>query len=79
MVGRRVGYLLETISLLGLRENTLVNLMSDHGHYFADHGLQGKPWGDLGQLYEPMTHIPFIVASPDRRHHTTGSPVSDPV
>jgi len=73
MVDRWVGYLLETISLLGLRENTLITLMSDHGHYFGDHGLQGKPWGDLGQLYEPMTHIPFMVASPNISPGRTGA------
>ena len=38
--------------------------MSDHGHYFGDHGLQGKPWGDLGQLYEPMTQIPLMMDRP---------------
>lgn len=64
MVDRWVGHLLETIRLLGLMKNTIVVLMSDHGHYFGDHGLQGKPWGDLGQLYEPMTHIPFMISGP---------------
>ncbi|MBT5875990.1 MAG: sulfatase [Candidatus Latescibacteria bacterium] len=64
MVDRWVGHLLETIRLLGLMKNTIVVLMSDHGHYFGDHGLQGKPWGDLVQLYEPMTHIPFMMSGP---------------
>ena len=40
-------------------------LMSDHGHYFGDHDLQGKPWGDLGQLYEPMVHQPFVLYHPE--------------
>jgi len=66
MVDRWVGHFLETIEVLGLREDTVVVLMSDHGHYFGDHGLQGKPWGDLGQLYEPMTHIPFMMALPGK-------------
>lgn len=67
LVDRWVGQLLESIEVLGLRENTAVILMSDHGHYFGDHGLQGKPWGDLGQLYEPMTHIPFMMALPETK------------
>jgi arylsulfatase A-like enzyme len=65
MVDRWLGYLLETVGLLGLKEDTMVVLMSDHGHYFGDHGLQGKPWGDYGQLYEPMIRQPFIVRQPD--------------
>ena len=64
MVDRWFGQLLETIELLRLMENTVVVLMSDHGHYFGDHGLQGKPWGDLGQLYEPITQLVFAVSYP---------------
>ena len=65
MVDRWLGHMLDTVDLLGLNENTMVVLMSDHGHYFGDHGLQGKPWGDFGQLYEEMTHQPFMVRHPD--------------
>jgi arylsulfatase A-like enzyme len=64
MVDRWLGQLFELIELTGLKENTLVLLMSDHGHYFGDHGLQGKPWGDLGQLYEPMTRLVMMVQHP---------------
>ena len=59
MVDRWLGYLLDGIELFGLREDTMVVLMSDHGHYFGDHGLQGKPWGDLGQLCE--AHGPPVL------------------
>jgi len=65
MVDRWLGYLLDTVDVLGLNEDTMVVLMSDHGHYFGDHGLQGKPWGDFGQLYEEMTHQPLIIRHPD--------------
>ncbi len=61
MVDRWIGMLWDTIDVLGLKEKTVVVLMADHGHYFGDHGLQGKPWADWGQLYEPMIHIPFMV------------------
>jgi len=64
MTDRWLGYFLDTVDLLGLKENTLVLLMSDHGHYFGDHGLQGKPWGDLGQLYEPMIRQAFMLRHP---------------
>ena len=61
MVDRWLGQLFSLIELTGLKDNTMVLLMSDHGHYFGDHGLQGKPWGDLGQLYEPMTRLVMMV------------------
>lgn len=64
MTDRWLGYFLDTVDLLGLNENTLVLLMSDHGHYFGDHGLQGKPWADLGQLYEPMIRQAFMFKRP---------------
>ena len=65
MTDRWLGMLWDTIGVLGLKENTIFVLMADHGHYFGDHGLQGKPWGDWGQLYDPMIHIPFMVYHPD--------------
>ena len=65
MVDRWFGHFLDTVELTGLKENTLIVLLSDHGHYFGDHGLQGKPWGDLGQLYEPMSQLVFMVHYPD--------------
>lgn len=65
LVDRWLGYLLDTVDLLGLNEDTMVVLMSDHGHYFGDHGLQGKPWADFGQLYEEMTHQPLLIRHPD--------------
>ena len=64
MVDRWLGHLLDTVNHLGLNENTMVVLMSDHGHYFGDHGLQGKPWADFGQLYEEMTHQPLLIRHP---------------
>ena len=64
MVDRWFGHLLDSIELLGLKEDTIIALMSDHGHYFGDHRLQGKPWGDLGQLYEPITQLVFMMYHP---------------
>lgn len=66
MVDRWFGYLMDTIELLGLKEDTIIIAMSDHGHYFGDHGLQGKPWGDLGQLYEPLTQLVYAMYYPGK-------------
>lgn len=42
LVDRWIGHLLEKVDLLGLRENTYVVFLSDHGFYFGEHGYLGK-------------------------------------
>jgi arylsulfatase A-like enzyme len=42
MVDFWVGRLLAKLDVLGLRENTLVFFLSDHGFYFGEHGYLGK-------------------------------------
>jgi arylsulfatase A-like enzyme len=59
-----VGYLLDTAKRLGLFENTLIIYMTDHGHLFGDHGLEGKPGGQLGTIYEPTARVPLIIRHP---------------
>jgi arylsulfatase A-like enzyme len=39
--------------------------MTDHGHLFGDHGLEGKPGGQLGTIYEPTARIPLIIRHPE--------------
>jgi len=65
MVDTWVGYLMDKIDRLGLRKNTLVIFLTDHGHLFGEHKLQGKPGGNLGKLYEPTTRIPLIIRHPE--------------
>ena len=64
LVDRWVGRLLKSIELLGLMRNTLVIWTTDHGHLFGEHNLQGKPSGDLGNLYEETARIPLIIRHP---------------
>jgi arylsulfatase A-like enzyme len=42
MVDFWVGRLLAKLDVLGLRENTVVFFLSDHGFYFGEHGYLGK-------------------------------------
>lgn len=42
MVDLWVGRLLDKLDVLGLRENTWVFFLSDHGFYFGEHGYFGK-------------------------------------
>ena len=60
-----VGYLLDMAERLGLFENTLIIYMTDHGHLFGDHGLEGKPGGQLGTIYEPTARVPLIIRHPE--------------
>jgi arylsulfatase A-like enzyme len=64
-VDRWVGRLLEKIETVGLARNTLVVHLTDHGHLFGDHDLQGKPSGPYGRLYEPTTRVPLMIRHPD--------------
>ena len=56
---------MNTIEKLGLFEDTLVIWTTDHGHLFGEHSLEGKPGGQLGNLYEITTRIPLMAYHPD--------------
>ncbi|MDP6180796.1 MAG: sulfatase-like hydrolase/transferase, partial [Desulfatiglandales bacterium] len=64
MVDRWIGRLMETIESLHLLKNTLIIWTTDHGHLFGEHERQGKPSGELGNLYEETTHIPLLIRHP---------------
>ncbi len=55
------GWLLEALRDLGYLEDTVVVLLSDHGHPLADHGkfLKG---GD--RLYSELLKVPFMIYHP---------------
>jgi choline-sulfatase len=57
----RVGQLVETLEQLGLRENTIVIVTSDHGDMVGEHGLWFKR-----TFYEWSARVPFIVSAPGR-------------
>ncbi|HEU5317425.1 MAG TPA: sulfatase [Chloroflexota bacterium] len=77
MVDKWFGRLLEQVDHLGYRDDTLVIHLSDHGHYFGDHGLQGKPFRELLWLYEGIARTALTVRLPDRI--LAGSRVASPV
>lgn len=65
LVDRWMGYFLELAERLGLFENTLIIWLSDHGHLFGEHDLQGKPGAELGTLYEITARVPMLVYHPE--------------
>lgn len=63
LVDRWVGHVLDAIDDLGLRERTIVVILSDHGHYLdypGDQGRIGKP----APLFEAVAHENFMLRHP---------------
>ncbi len=61
---RYIGMLLETLSQLGLMQNTMVVLTSDHGEEFWEH-YPLKAAAHAHSLYDELLHVPLIFVSPD--------------
>ncbi|MHB1131785.1 MAG: sulfatase [Chloroflexota bacterium] len=65
MVDRWVGYLMDQVRAMGLEENTLFMMVSDHGEPLGNgehgHGIMRKcrPWP-----YEELVHAPMIIRGP---------------
>lgn len=55
-----IGRVLAELDRLGLRENTIVVFVADHGYQL---GEKGK-WSKAGSLFEMGTRVPFIVSAP---------------
>jgi len=60
-VDKWVGRFLDKVKELGLWEETLVILTSDHGIYLGEHNAQGKIGGTL---YDEAVRVPFIMHHP---------------
>ncbi|WP_321938795.1 sulfatase-like hydrolase/transferase [Paraburkholderia sp. J8-2] len=52
--------LLETLAALGLRDNTIVVMTSDHGDHVGAHQLVGKG----ATAYAPQNHVPLVIRHP---------------
>lgn len=59
-----LGHFMRRFRELGLHENTVVLLLSDHGYLLGERGYTGKV---PSQLHPELAQVPFIVSHPDRR------------
>ncbi len=58
----QVGRLLSTLDNLGLRENTIVVFVSDHGYNLGEHDCWSKV-----SLWEGSVRVPMIISAPGKR------------
>lgn len=59
-IDRTLGRVFHRLHSLGLLENTVIAVTSDHGEEFYDHGLMGHVF----QLHRELTRVPLILAGP---------------
>jgi iduronate 2-sulfatase len=59
-VDHNLGRVLTELDNLGLRDNTLIVFVADHGYQL---GEKGK-WSKAGSLFEPATRVPLIIHMP---------------
>ena len=62
MMDRWLGRFLDRMGELNLFEDTLLILLSDHGHAFGEHGYAGKV---PEALYPELTDIAFMIRHPE--------------
>jgi len=64
-VDKWIGKLLNKIEAMGLKEDSLILFLADHGHPHGDHGTILKA---TDQLYSELLRIPLLVRFPDGSH-----------
>jgi arylsulfatase A-like enzyme len=64
MTDRWLGHFLNRFYELGLQENTVILLLSDHGYLLGERGYTGKV---PSQLHPELAQVPFIIVTPDNK------------
>ena len=62
-VDASIGALLDGLAAMGLYDNTLIVLTSDHGEYFGEHHLVEHS----KDVYQPALFVPLIIKAPGTR------------
>ena len=63
MTDRWLGLMLARLGQLGLAGNTVIVLVSDHGHLLGEHGWTGKI---ASMLHPELIRVPLVIADPRR-------------
>ncbi|MCP3098447.1 sulfatase-like hydrolase/transferase [Myxococcus sp. K15C18031901] len=64
LVDGHIARVLRTLDESGLRENTLVVFLSDHGEYAGAHGYMMEKWHTA---YQEALHVPLVVQFPPQQ------------
>ncbi|HZZ27319.1 MAG TPA: sulfatase-like hydrolase/transferase, partial [Pirellulales bacterium] len=59
-VDDNVGRVIAQLDKLGLRENTVIVFVADHGYQLGERGK----WSKAGSLFEQGARVPFIIVAP---------------
>jgi arylsulfatase A-like enzyme len=59
-----LGHFLDRLANLGLIDNTLVVLLSDHGVLLGEYGWVGKRFDEI---HDELSHVPFMIRHPARK------------
>jgi arylsulfatase A-like enzyme len=65
MADRWLGQFLDRMDKFDLWENTMVVLMTDHGHFLGEHGWWGKP---TCPQYQTIAHTPLFIHMPGSQY-----------
>ncbi len=68
-VDAQVGLVLKSLEELGLRENTLVVILGDHGYQIGEH----DHWCKKHCNFKMATHVPLMISVPDMDAGRNGS------
>jgi arylsulfatase A-like enzyme len=60
------GKLIDRLKTMGIYDNTLIILTSDHGEAFWEHGVFGHDGGSFPHLYDELIHVPLIIKPPNK-------------
>jgi arylsulfatase A-like enzyme len=61
LVDTWLGHFLDHLANVGLQQNTLLVLLSDHGVLLGEYGWVGKRYSEM---HEELTHVPFLIRHP---------------
>ena len=75
LMDRWLGHFLNQIELMGLMDETMIILTTDHGTHNGDHGRTGKNW----TLLEEISHIPLMVWHPELGHGARPKQLVQPI
>ena len=64
MTDRWLGHFLDRFYELGLQENTVILLLSDHGYLLGERGYTGKV---PSQMHPELAQVPLIIVTPDNQ------------